>query len=51
MAGLWAGFIALILLLLAVDLGVFHRQVRTIQVRDALVWTGIWIETMLGKPV
>lgn len=43
MTGLWAGFIVLVLLLLAVDLGVFHRQVRTITVREALVWTGIWI--------
>jgi tellurite resistance protein TerC len=40
---LWIGFIILVLVLLALDLGVFHRQVHVIQVREALIWSGVWV--------
>jgi tellurite resistance protein TerC len=39
----WAGFIAFILLLLALDLGVFHRKARVVGVREALSWSAVWI--------
>jgi tellurite resistance protein TerC len=41
--GLWIGFTALILLLLALDLGVFHRRAHEIRVREALVMSAMWI--------
>ena len=44
---IWFGFIALILVFLALDLGVFHRNVKEISTKDALSWTGIWIATAL----
>ena len=47
MAGLWAGFLLLILGLLALDLGVFHRHSRAIGVREALAWSGFWIALAL----
>ena len=43
MGWLWFGFIVLVLLLLALDLGVFHRQAHVVHVREALLWSGIWI--------
>jgi tellurite resistance protein TerC len=29
--------------MLALDLGVFHRKSKEVGVRDALIWTGVWI--------
>jgi len=40
---LWGGFVALVLALLALDLGVFHRKDRAISAREALSWTVVWI--------
>jgi len=39
---LWAGFIALMGLFLALDLGVFHRKAHVPSIRESLVWTGVW---------
>jgi len=38
----WAGFLVLILFLLALDLGVFHREAREISCKEALAWTTVW---------
>jgi tellurite resistance protein TerC len=38
----WAGFILVVLVLLALDLGVFHRFARVVKVKEALVWTAVW---------
>jgi tellurite resistance protein TerC len=40
---LWAGFVALVAALLALDLGVFHRRDHAVGAREALVWTGVWV--------
>ncbi len=39
----WAGFIAAITVLLALDLGVFHRRAREVRFREALLWTTLWV--------
>lgn len=39
----WLIFLAFVAVLLALDLGVFHKKDHVIGVREALVWTGIWI--------
>jgi len=44
---MWLGFTAFVLAMLALDLGVFHRTARTISVKEALVWTGVWISLSL----
>jgi tellurite resistance protein TerC len=44
----WIAFLAFILLLLALDLGVFHRHAHVVSVREALMWTLIWIGTALA---
>ncbi|MFH1680044.1 MAG: TerC/Alx family metal homeostasis membrane protein [Candidatus Eisenbacteria bacterium] len=40
---LWAGFIALVVALLALDLGIFHRRAHAVSLREALFWSAIWI--------
>jgi len=43
MIWLWSGFILLIILLLALDLGVLHRKAHIIKPKEAFAWTGFWI--------
>jgi tellurite resistance protein TerC len=38
----WIGFNAFVLAMLALDLGVFHRQAHAITIREAAVWSGVW---------
>ncbi|MGC1240079.1 MAG: TerC family protein [Chryseosolibacter sp.] len=40
---LWTAFNVFVLGMLALDLGVFHKKTAEISVKDALIWTGIWI--------
>lgn len=40
---LYGGFILFILVLLALDLGVFHRTAHVVSVREALGWSALWI--------
>lgn len=42
-AWLYVGFIALVLVMLALDLGVFHRHAHVVSVKEALTWTVIWV--------
>lgn len=44
---IWIGFIVLIFIFLALDLGVFHKSKETVNVKQALIWTGIWIVVSL----
>src|SRR3954470_10199494 len=39
----WAGFFAIFLSVLVLDLSVLHRESRTMSVRQALGWSVIWI--------
>ena len=40
---LWTAFNVFVLGMLALDLGVFHKRSQEISVKNALIWTGIWI--------
>jgi tellurite resistance protein TerC len=44
----WAGFTAFILALLALDLGVFHRKAHAVSLREATVWSAVWIALALA---
>ena len=44
---LWLGFNAFVLVMLALDLGVFHRKTHTVKVKEALTWTVVWITLAL----
>lgn len=48
---LWISFIGLILLLLALDLGVFHRNAHVISFKEALRWSILWITVGLSFSV
>ena len=39
----WAAFIAVILFLLSLDLGVFHRHAHAVKAREATIWSLVWI--------
>jgi len=39
----WLIFNAFVLLMLALDLGVFHRKSHEVSVKEALTWTFVWI--------
>ena len=43
----WLAFLLFIGILLALDLGVFHRKAHVVSVREALGWTAIWLTTAL----
>jgi tellurite resistance protein TerC len=45
---IWAGFLALILLFLAIDLGVFNKTPRVISTREALAWTLFYVSLSLA---
>jgi tellurite resistance protein TerC len=43
----YAGFTAFVLLLLALDLGVFHRHAHVVSFRESLAWSAVWITLAL----
>ncbi|HVN14977.1 MAG TPA: TerC family protein [Anaerolineales bacterium] len=40
---LWTAFNFFVLLMLALDLGVFHRKAHAVSAKEALTWTAVWI--------
>ena len=44
---LWIGFAAFMLAALSLDLGVFHRKQHVVGMREALVWSVVWIVVAL----
>jgi len=40
---LWGGFGTFVLIMLALDLGVFHRHARVVDVKEALRWSAMWM--------
>lgn len=41
-------FTAMVLALLAIDLGVFNRKGHAVSVREALGWSAVWIPLAIG---
>jgi tellurite resistance protein TerC len=44
----WVGFNVFVLLMLALDLGVVHRTAHVVSVREALVWSAVWVALALA---
>ena len=44
---LWAAFIAFVVAMLAVDLGVLHRKAHVVGFREAALWSAAWIALAL----
>jgi tellurite resistance protein TerC len=45
---IWIVFFLIVLALLALDLGVFHRKSHEISIREAMIWSVIWIAVALA---
>ena len=43
----WAGFCIFILVMLAIDLGLFNRNPQEISYRNAAAWSGVWVALAL----
>ena len=46
--GLWIGFNLFILVLLALDLGVFHRKSHAVSLKEAGIWSAVWVGLSLA---
>ncbi len=45
----YLAFTAFVLALLAVDLGVFHRKAHEVSIREATIWSAVWVALALGS--
>ncbi len=45
---MWAGFLAFVLGMLALDLGVFHRRAHAVSVKEAAIWSAVWVALALA---
>lgn len=45
---MWIGFNVFVLAMLALDLGVFHRKSHEVKIKEALMWSGVWIALALA---
>jgi tellurite resistance protein TerC len=45
---LWGGFIAFVLAMLALDLGVFHRKAHAVSLKEAAIWSCVWVSLALS---
>ncbi len=43
----WIGFHLIIFLMLAIDLGIFNKKTHKVPVKEALIWTSVWITLAL----
>jgi tellurite resistance protein TerC len=39
----WIGFHVFVFMMLALDLGVFHRDTHKVPVKEAVIWSAVWI--------
>ncbi len=39
----WIGFHAFVFLMLAIDLGIFHKKAHKVPVKEAVIWTLVWV--------
>lgn len=44
----WIFFNAFVLAMLALDLGVFHRKAHVVKMKEALIWSAVWIALALA---
>ncbi len=44
----WVGFLIVVLFLLAIDLGLFHRKAHEVRVREAFLWSAVWVSLSLS---
>jgi len=40
---LWIAFNVFVLGMLAIDLGIFHRKAHAVSIKEASIWSAVWI--------
>lgn len=45
---MWLGFIAIVSVVLALDLGVFNKQAHRVSSKEALIWTCLWVSLAIA---
>src|SRR4051812_42508098 len=43
----WVGFNLFVLVMLALDLGVFHRKAHVVSFKESMTWTVVWVSLAL----
>jgi tellurite resistance protein TerC len=51
MIWIWVAFTPFVLLMLALDLGGFHRKAHVVSVKEAIAWSEVWIALGLAFAV
>ena len=46
-AYVWAGFLLFVVAMLAIDLGLFHKKSHEVKIKEALIWSAVWISLAL----
>lgn len=44
---LWISFNLFVIFMLALDLGIFHRRVHEVKIKEALAWCAVWVSLAL----
>jgi tellurite resistance protein TerC len=44
---LWVGFNLFVLAMLVLDLGIFHRKAHAVSIREAAIWSAVWVALAL----
>jgi tellurite resistance protein TerC len=44
---LWGGFILFVLVMISIDLGLFHRKSHAVKTKEALIWCAVWVSLAL----
>ena len=47
----WVSFVIFILLVLCLDLGVFHKKSHTVGFKESIIWSGVWIAMAMAFSV
>lgn len=45
---IWIGFLLFVFAILAVDLGIFHKKSHEVKIKEALIWSAVWISLALA---
>ena len=48
---LWIAFNLFVLAMLALDLGVFNRKAHAPSLKEAAIWSGVWIARLQRRPL
>jgi tellurite resistance protein TerC len=51
MIWLWIAFITFVALMLMLDLGVFHRHAHEVSIKEALIWSAVWVSLAMAFTV